>query len=105
MASWLDRFDEVWAEIENLPSPYVLRSLEQREIQRIAASQILEMGNLNYGVLEMMRRNGVIENYKYDRQSNRVFIQPTRALEYIEWSFTDSPADLPVPSGGTNVQQ
>jgi hypothetical protein len=86
MAHWLDRFDEVWAEINNLPSPYYLR---KQEIDRLAVEQIAEK------IKEDMARM-----CKYNI---------CRPVQYIEMSYVNSPADraiaTPVPSGGVNVQQ
>ena len=99
MANWLERFDEVWAETENLPSPYQQRQRELDEAARIAAIEVLETANLSSDVLEMLRTSGIIQGYRYDNHNHRVYVQPRRSVEFIEWSFTDQPADLPHTDG------
>ena len=82
MVSRLDRFDEVWAEVHNLPSPYYLR---KQELDRLAVEQIADQ--IKTDMARMCKYN------------------ICRPVEYIEMSYVVAPADLPIPSGGRNVQQ
>ena len=82
MAIGLERYDEVWAELNDLPSPYYLR---QAELFKLQMEQITEQ-----------IQETLAQICKYNI---------CRPREFFEWSYVVEPADLSIPSGGSDVQQ